>query len=76
MNEQQFKERTKQLGVRVIRLVSALPTSCAADVIAKQIVRSATSVGANYRAACRARSAADMIAKLKIVEEEADKTLF
>jgi four helix bundle protein len=76
MNEQQFKNRTKQLGVRIIRMVDALPQSRSADVIGRQILRSATSVGANYRAACRAKSAADIINKLKIVEEEADETLF
>ena len=76
MNEQLFKHRTKQLALRVIRLADALPTSRSADVIGKQIVRSATSVGANYRAACRGRSDATMIAKLDIVLEEADETLF
>ena len=76
MNEQQFKNRTKQLGVRIIRMVDALPPSRSADVTGRQILRSATSVGANYRAACRAKSPADIINKLKIVEEEADETLF
>ena len=76
MDEQQFKDRTKQLGVRVIRLAAALPQNRAADVIARQIIRCATSVGANYRAACRAKSTADMIAKLGIVLEEADETLY
>ena len=76
MNEQQFKDRTKQLALRVIRLADALPPGRSADVIGKQIVRSATSVGANYRAACRGRSDATMIAKLDIVLEEADETFF
>jgi four helix bundle protein len=76
MKEGQLKARSKQLGVRVIRLVEALPHNRSADVIGKQILRSATSVGANYRAACRAKSRADLINKLKIVEEEADETLF
>jgi four helix bundle protein len=76
VNEQQFKERTKKLGLRVIRLVEALPGGTTADVIGKQILRSATSVGANYRAACRGRSDAAMIAKLDIVLEEADETLY
>ncbi|MEO7911396.1 MAG: four helix bundle protein [Roseiflexaceae bacterium] len=76
MNEQQFKERTKQLALRVIRMVEALPKNLAAQVIGKQILRSATSVAANYRAACRSRSQAAMIAKLDIVLEEADETLF
>jgi four helix bundle protein len=76
MNEQQFKDRTKHLALRVIRLADALPPGRSVDVIGKQIVRSATSVGANYRAACRGRSDATMIAKLDIVLEEADETLF
>ncbi len=76
MNEQQFKTRTKQLALRVIRLVESLPTTKTADVIGKQVLRSATSVGANYRAACRAKSTADLIAKLSIVEEEVDETLY
>ena len=76
MDEQQFKDRTKKLALRVIRLVEALPRGRTEDVIGRQLLRSATSVGANYRAACRARSTADMIAKLGIVEEEADETLY
>lgn len=68
--------RTKQLALRVIKLVEALPYGRTEDVIAKQIIRSSTSVGANYRAACRAKSKPDMINKLKIVEEEADDTLY
>ncbi|MHC5933504.1 four helix bundle protein [Nostoc sp.] len=76
MNEQEFKARTKQLALRVIRLVEQLPQTRIADVIGKQLLRSATSVGANYRAACRAKSTADLIAKLGIVEEEADVTLY
>jgi four helix bundle protein len=76
MNKEEFKGRTKSLGLRVIRLVEALPRRTTTGVIGKQLLRSATSVGANYRAACRARSVADMIAKLRIVEEEADETLF
>ncbi|MHC5731074.1 MAG: four helix bundle protein, partial [Nostoc sp.] len=76
MNEQEFKARTKQLALRVIRLVEQLPQTRITDVIGKQLLRSATSVGANYRAACRAKSTADLIAKLGIVEEEADETLY
>ncbi len=76
MDEQEFKDRTKKLALRVIRLVGALPRGRTEDVIGRQLLRSATSVGANYRAACRARSTADMIAKLGIVEEEADETLY
>ena len=76
MDEQEFKKRTKQMALRVIRLVEALPKSQTADVIGKQLLRSATSVGANYRAACRGKSTADVIAKLCIVEEEADESLY
>jgi four helix bundle protein len=76
MNEQEFKQRTKALGLRVIKLVSSLPKNTVFEVIGKQLIRSGTSVGANYRAACRARSTADLIAKLRIVEEEADECLY
>ena len=76
MDEEQFKARTKGLALRVIRLVEAMPRGRVADVIGQQLLRSATSVGANYRAACRARSTADMVAKMGIVEEEADETLY
>ncbi|MBW4489983.1 MAG: four helix bundle protein [Trichocoleus desertorum ATA4-8-CV12] len=76
MDEQTFKQRTKDLALRVIRLINALPHDKVAEVIGKQLLRSATSVGANYRAACRGKSTADVIAKLCIVEEEADETLY
>ena len=71
-----FKRRTKQLALRIGKMADTLPNTRSADVYAKQIIRSSSSVGANYRAACRAKSTADMINKLKIVEEEADETLF
>ena len=74
MDEKTFKARTKKLAVAIIKRMDKLPNSRAADVIARQIIRSGTSIGANYRAACRAKSTADMINKLKIVEEEADET--
>lgn len=76
MDERMFKERTKKLALRVIRVVEALPRNRSADVIGKQLLRSATSVGANYRAACRGKSASDVIAKLGIVEEEADESIY
>jgi four helix bundle protein len=77
MTPEQFKARTKQFGLRVIRLVDALPTRRrSARVIGDQLLRSATSVGANYRAACRARSQAEFCAKLGIVEEEADESVY
>lgn len=72
MNEEEFKRRTKQLGLRVIKVVEALPKNLVTEVIGKQLLRSATSIGANYRAACRAKSAPDIINKLKMVEEESD----
>jgi four helix bundle protein len=76
LDKAQFAARTKQMALRVIKMVGTLPKGMTASVIGRQVLRSATSVGANYRAACRARSTADMIAKLKIVEEEADETLY
>src|SRR5262249_54172442 len=76
MDEYQFKQRTKGLALRVIRLIEALPKSTTADVIGKQLLRCATSVGANYRAACRGKSSADVINKLSIVEEEADECFY
>jgi len=74
MDEKTFKTRTKKLAVAIIKQVDKLPRSLATDVIAKQIIRSGTSIGANYRAACRAKSSPDMINKMKIVEEESDET--
>ena len=76
MDERQFKQRTKDVALRVIKLAEALPGGRAADVLARQLLRSATSIGANYRAACRSRSAADMISRLSIVEEEADEVIY
>jgi four helix bundle protein len=76
VDEREFKRRTKALGLDVIRLVESLPRRRAADVVGRQLLRSATSVGANYRAACRGRSVADVIAKLGVVEEEADETVY
>ena len=76
MNEQEFKDRTKRLGIQIIHLLEELPRNRTTDVLARQLLRSATSVGANYRAACRGRSSADVISKLSIVEEESDETLY
>src|SRR6185436_18245237 len=76
MNAEEFKKRTKQHAVRVIRLVDALPVSCSVNALANQLLRSGTSVGANYRAACRAKSRADFISKMGTVEEEADESLY
>ncbi len=76
MNPDDFKNRAKAFALRNIRLVDALPKSKAGDVIGRQLLRCGTSIGANYRAACRARSRADFIAKMKIVEEECDESLY
>jgi four helix bundle protein len=67
---------TKQLALRIIKVVDALPKDRTADVIGRQLIRSGTSIGANYRAACRGKSTADVIAKLRIVEEEADESAY
>ena len=70
-----LKKRTKAFALRVLKLVDALPKTTAGRALASQIVRSGTSVAANYRAACRAKSRADFISKMGNVEEEADETL-
>jgi len=76
MNAGDLKARTKQLAIRVIKMCTALPQNRTSDVIARQLIRASTSVGANYRAACRARSQADFVAKMSIVEEEADECAY
>jgi len=76
MTEKEFKDRTKDIALRVIRLVETLPKTHSAQVIGKQLLRSATSIGANYRAACRGKSTADLLHKLSIVEEEADESVY
>ena len=76
VSEPNLKKRTKAFALRILKLVDALPKTTAGRALASQIVRSGTSVAANYRAACRARSTADFIAKMGSVEEEADETLF
>jgi four helix bundle protein len=75
-NEPDLKKRTKAFALRILKLVDALPKTTAGRALASQIVRSGTSIAANYRAACRAKSTPDFIAKMGIVEEEADETLF
>jgi len=74
MDEKTFEARTKKLAIAIIQQIEKLLKSPAADVIGKQLIRSGTSIGANYRAACRAKSTADMINKMKVVEEESDET--
>ena len=71
-----LKARTKYFALRVMKLVDALPRTIQGRATANQIIRSATSVAVNYRAACRARSRAEFIAKIGVVEEEADETAF
>jgi four helix bundle protein len=71
-----LKDRTKNFALRIIRLFEALPKGKASDVIGRQLMRSGTSVAANYRSACRARSTADFGSKMGVVEEEADETIF
>ncbi len=76
MNEEELKGRTKRFALEVIKLCEALSKNYRAEVLGKQVVRSATSVGANYRAACRGRSKPDFISKMGIVLEEADETQY
>lgn len=76
MNQIEFKRRTKQFGLVVIRMTEKFPETRLAWVVKDQILRSALSVGANYRAVCRAKSDKDFINKMRIVEEEADETAY
>jgi len=76
MTQVEMKDRTKHYGLRVIRAVKALPQDYVAKILGGQLLRAGTSVGANYRAACRAKSTADFIHKLKIVEEECDESIY
>jgi four helix bundle protein len=76
MNPGELKQRTKDFGKRVIKMIEALPKNTTTTVIGRQLLRSATSVGANYRAVCRAKSRADFVAKPGIVEEECDESLY
>ena len=75
MNAQDLKDRTKGFALRVMRLVDALPNTPKGRAIASQLVRSGTSVAANYRSACRGRSHAEFISKIGVAEEEADETV-
>ena len=74
MTEDDLKKRTKLFALRIIKLVAALPKTLAGRTIGGQLVRSGTSVAANYRAACRARSKVEFISRLGVVEEEADES--
>jgi len=74
MDKEELKLRTKSFGIRVIKLIRALPKDVPGKVLASQLMRSASSIGANYRSTCRARSTAEFISKLGIVLEEADES--
>jgi len=76
MDKAELKQRTKIFALRVLKLVDALPPTTAGRAIGSQLVRSGTSVGANYRAACRGRSRAEFIAKIGTVAEEVDESAF
>jgi four helix bundle protein len=76
MTRDEMKHRTKAYANRIVKLCSALPANWVAQTLGKQLLRSGTSVGANNRAVCRAKSNADFINKLRIVEEECDESLF
>ena len=76
MNPEELRKRTKEFALRIIKLVELLPKTGTANVIGNQLLRSGTSVGSNYRAACRAKSQADFISKVGIAVEEADESLY
>lgn len=76
MRKEELLQRTKALALRVMKMADSLPHKPSGRALSNQLVRSGTSVAANYRAACRARSKAEFIAKLQIVIEEADESLF
>lgn len=76
MTPDELKARTKQFALRTIRMCETLPRTRAGNIIANQLIRSATSVGANYRSACRARSDADFVSKIGITLEEADESVY
>jgi four helix bundle protein len=76
MNSEDLKLRVRNFGIRVLKMSEHLPKKDSANIISQQIIRSASSAGANYRAACRSKSPRDFINKMKIVEEELDETEF
>lgn len=73
---QDFKDRTFRFSMRIVHLIEALPSNVFGEIFGKQLLRCATSIGANYRAACRAKSDKDFLNKMKICEEESDETLY
>ena len=76
MKQNELKDRTKQFALRILKLTAALPNSPEAKIVRNQLGRAGTSVGANYRASCRARSQAEFVAKIGNVIEEADESCF
>ena len=76
MNQEEMKQRTKLFALGIIQLVESLPKERTAGVLGGQLLRAGTSVGSNYRSACRAKSIADFISKMGIAEEEADESLY
>ena len=76
MNQEEMKQRTKLFALGIIQLVESLPKERTTEVLGRQLLRSGTSVGSDYRSACRAKSIADFISKMGIVEEEADESLY
>ena len=76
MDDRALKERTLQFGLAIFRMASSLPKTRETDAVVRQVIRSATAVGANYRSACRARSKPDFILQVGIVEQETDETLY
>jgi len=76
MNADELKKRTKRFALRVLKLVAALPNTAVGRAISAQLARAGTSVGANYRAACRGRSKAEFVAKMGTCEEEADESAY
>ncbi|MDW8325626.1 MAG: four helix bundle protein [Anaerolineales bacterium] len=76
MTPEELKQRTKAFGLRCIKVVEALPKPRTGDMLARQLVRSGTSVGANYRSACRGRSGKDFVSKVDVAIEEVDESLY
>jgi four helix bundle protein len=76
MNAEDFKKRTRRFAIRIIQFVEFMPRSEVGDVLYRQLIRAGTSVGANYRSACRARSRAEFIARMVVVEEECDESIY
>ncbi len=76
MNKEELQRRTQLFAIRIIKLVEILPSNNTTNILTKQLIRCATSIGANYRSACKGKSKADFINKIIIVEEEADESIY